>query len=122
MVGLGLDDGEVIFLLPGYPLLERPARLPLIFRNRLRNRRNPVCGRQHVFRALAPRIRFHNQPDRIGDGKFFHVLGEVGEPSEIVMVLNKDSSSLTDALNAALKELRESGKYDEILKKWLVAE
>ena len=52
----------------------------------------------------------------------FHVLGEVGEPSEIVMVLKKDSSSLTDALNAALKELRESGKYDEILKKWLVAE
>ena len=52
----------------------------------------------------------------------FHVLGEMGEPSEIVMVLNKDSSSLTDALNAALKELRESGKYDEILKKWLAAE
>ena len=52
----------------------------------------------------------------------FHILGEVGEPSEIVMVLKKDSSSLTDALNAALKELRESGKYDEILKKWLAAE
>ena len=52
----------------------------------------------------------------------FHVLGAVGEPAEIVMVLKKDSSSLTDALNAALKELRESGKYDELLKKWLSVE
>lgn len=52
----------------------------------------------------------------------FHVLGEVGEPSEIVMVLRKNSSSLTEALNTALKELRESGKYDEIVKKWLAVE
>lgn len=51
----------------------------------------------------------------------FHVLGEVGEPSEIVMVLKKDSS-LTEALNTALEELRESGKYDEIIKKWLAVE
>ncbi|NLL36183.1 MAG: amino acid ABC transporter substrate-binding protein [Fretibacterium sp.] len=51
----------------------------------------------------------------------FHVLGEVGDPSEIVMVLKKDSS-LTEPLNAALKELRGSGKYDEILKKWLAVE
>ena len=42
----------------------------------------------------------------------FHVLGEMGEPSEIVMVLKKDSSSLTDALNAALKELKPYADYN----------
>lgn len=51
----------------------------------------------------------------------FRVLGEVGEASEIVMVMKKDSDTLTQALNKALGELRASGEYDRIVKKWLSA-
>ena len=45
-----------------------------------------------------------------------------GNDNKKELQISSDSSLLTDALNAAVKELRESGKYDEILKKWLVAE
>ena len=34
-------------------------------------------------------------------------------------VISKDNKDLTAAINASLKKLKENGKYDEILKKYL---
>ncbi len=49
----------------------------------------------------------------------FKVLEEPVESAEIVMVMRNGEDELTNHLNNALAKIKENGKYDEIVNKWL---
>ncbi|MBU5438009.1 ABC transporter substrate-binding protein [Tissierella sp. MSJ-40] len=49
----------------------------------------------------------------------FRLVDEALESAEIVMVLRQGEDGLTNKLNESLSKIKENGKYDEILNKWL---
>jgi polar amino acid transport system substrate-binding protein len=49
----------------------------------------------------------------------FLVVGQPLETSDLVGVFPKGATSLTDAFNAALAEVKADGTYDKLLTKWL---
>lgn len=53
------------------------------------------------------------------ENKGFKIIDEPLESSEIVMVLRHGEDSLTDKMNEALAKIKENGKHDEIINKWL---
>lgn len=53
------------------------------------------------------------------ENKGFKIVDDPLESAEIVMVLRHGEDNLTNKLNEALAKIKENGKYDEILNKWL---
>lgn len=49
----------------------------------------------------------------------YQVVGQIGDKTDIVMVLTKGADQLTLALNKSLKTIRGNGTYNALVKKWL---